>query len=167
MRLKPAHILILILLAISGCSVENGQHTAEDMLKRVVTRYNYALIDAYGRQIYHTLREVTSADELRRVGIIVSSYLQSDQVMEAKLHRLVFQGISVDGRRATVETAEDWSYRWINRRTGEVVEPLKHIHYRMRYHLIMEEDRGWVVDRVEEIEHRLKGASQGDEKVVP
>ncbi len=157
-------IVLVVLLALTSCFKEERTPPVEDTLKKVVTRYNYALIDAYGRQIYDTLREVTSPDELRRVGIIVSSYYQADQIMESRLHKLLFKKVDVNGNRATVDTVEDWSYRWINYKNGEVVEPLKQIHYRMRYHLIKDREKGWVVDRVEEIEHRLKESSSRVER---
>ncbi len=157
--------IFVIALILTGCTTWEKEPSEEELLKKVVTRYNYALIEAYKSQFYDRLKEVTGRDEFRRIRIIITSYLQASEVMEAELHTLEFGKIKIEEKKATVDTTERWSYRWIDYRTGREVEPLKEINYNMRYHLVRDEDRGWIVERVEDLQYTgnplSSGAGQG------
>ncbi len=153
--------IFVIALIFAGCTAWEKEPSEEELLKKVVTRYNYALIEAYRSQFYDRLKEVAGRDELRRIRIIITSYLQSSEIMEAELHRIEFGEIRIEEEKATVDTTERWSYRWIDYRTGREVEPLKEIGYNMRYHLVKDEDRGWIVERVEDLQHTKNSLSSG------
>lgn len=136
------------------------------MVKRAVAMYNNALIEAYRSQSFEGLRRVSVGREVDRVSAWVGAYLQSGMVMEARLLSLRFDGVEVKGERATVRTSEEWSYRWLDYRTGRVVEPLKRIDYRMRYRLVRRDGR-WLVERVKIVSEGSEGSGrfQGKEEV--
>jgi hypothetical protein len=139
----------LVLLAMfSGCAPMGADEEKE--LKTVIAKYNNALVEAYRNQFFEPLMEVAVEEDVRKVDIIISAYLQTNQIMDSELIRLDFKGIEKGFDRATVRTSEDWSYRWIDYRTNKEVEPLREIHYEMRYHLIKIDDL-WMVERVEEV----------------
>ena len=154
--IRAVSVVFVALWFATGCVKDEKPDPTLQRLKRVVTKYNYALIDAYRIQAYEELKKVASPEELRRVGIIVSSYLQADQIMDARLRSIEFRRIVVDGDTARVDTEEEWAFRWLNRRTGNVVEPLREIHYRMRYHLVKDPQRGWLVERLEKLSSTLR-----------
>jgi len=70
--------------------------------------------------------------------------------MESEIHKIDFRDIKAEGDKAAVNTAEDWSYRWIDYRTKQEVEPLRDIHYDMKYYLV-KKDGKWLVEKVEEV----------------
>ena len=117
-------------------------------LKTVIAKYNNAIIEAYKNQNFEHFMQVATDTEINKIGIIINSFRQADQIMEAKLHKIDFQEIKTQGNKADVNTSEDWSYRWIDYKTGQEVEPLKNIHYEMLYHLI-KKDGKWLVEKVE------------------
>ncbi|MBI4972684.1 MAG: hypothetical protein HZC16_02565 [Candidatus Omnitrophica bacterium] len=140
--------MLLAGVIFHGCAHKATDEEAE--LKTVVAKYNNALIEAYKNQFFAPLQEVTSEDEFRKVNIVVSSFLQGSRIMESELHRLDFKEIKIEKDEARVRTSEDWSYRWVNYRTRQEIEPLKEIRYEMLYHLVKKNNK-WLVDKVEEV----------------
>jgi len=117
-------------------------------LKTVIAKYNNAIIEAYKNQNFEHFMQVATDAEINKIGVIINSFRQADQIMEAELRKIDFQEIKTQGDKADVKTSEDWSYRWIDYKTGQEVEPLKNIHYEMLYHLI-KKDGKWLVEKVE------------------
>ena len=117
-------------------------------LKTVIAKYNNAIIEAYKNQNFEHFMQVATDTEINKIGIIINSFRQADQIMEAELRKIDFQEIKTQGDKADVKTSEDWSYRWIDYKTAQEVEPLKNIHYEMLYHLI-KKDGKWLVEKVE------------------
>ena len=117
-------------------------------LKTVIAKYNNAIIEAYKNQNFEHFMQVATDAEINKIGVIINSFRQADQIMEAELRKIDFQEIKTQGDKADVKTSEDWSYRWIDYKTGQEVEPLKDIHYEMLYHLI-KKDGKWLVEKVE------------------
>ena len=137
-----------VLTALFGCTPEVTDDEAH--LKTVVARYNDALVSAYKNQFFDSLSEVSVEAEAGKVHALVNSYLQGNQVMDSELHSMDFKEMKVADNKATVRTSEKWSYRWINFRTGEEVEPMRDIHYEMLYHFVKEEGK-WLVEMVEDL----------------
>lgn len=137
---------VIVLLVISGCSSKGMSEKPE--LKTVIAKYNNAIIEAYKNQNFEHFMQVATDTEINKIGIIINSFRQADQIMEAELRKIDFQEIKTQGDKADVNTSEDWSYRWIDYKTGQEVEPLKNIHYEMLYHLI-KKDGKWLVEKVE------------------
>ena len=140
---------VIVLLVISGCSSKSMSEKTE--LKTVIAKYNNAIIEAYKNQNFEHFMQVATDKEIKKIGIIINSFRQADQIMEAELQKIDFQEIKTQGDKADVNTSEDWSYRWIDYKTGQEVEPLKNIHYEMLYHLIKKDSR-WLIEKVEEVE---------------
>ncbi|MBI3752736.1 MAG: hypothetical protein HY266_01660 [Deltaproteobacteria bacterium] len=138
---------IVFAVVLYGCA--SNRPDEKTALKIVIAKYNNALVEAYKDQSFEPLKAVAAADEVSKVDTIVSSYLQANQIMEADLRKIDFKDIKIKGDKAAVKTSEDWSYRWIDYRTGKEIEPLKPVHYEMVYHLI-KKDRKWLVEKVEE-----------------
>ena len=148
MRYLLTYSVIVLLVVVSGCSSKSMDEKTE--LKTVIAKYNNAIIEAYKNQNFEHFMQVATDTEINKIGIIINSFRQADQIMEAKLHKIDFQEIKTQGNKADVNTSEDWSYRWIDYKTGQEVEPLKNIHYEMLYHLI-KKDGKWLVEKVEEV----------------
>ena len=68
--------------------------------------------------------------------------------MESEIHTIDFRDIKAEGDKAAVNTDEDWSFRWLDYKTRQEVEPLKDEHYEMIYHL-SKKDGKWLVEKVE------------------
>ena len=147
-------VLFIVFVTCAGCN--SGEISQEAELKTIIAKYNIALVEAYGYQFFEPLKEVAGEDEVGKVEIIIDSYMLGNQIMEAQLNRMDFNEINIEEDRATVRTSEDWSYRWVDLRTGEEVEPLRDIHYELLYHLIKNDDK-WLVEKVGEVE----GAQEG------
>lgn len=131
-----------------GCT--SPEQTHEKHLKTIVAKYNNALTQAYSSRFLSSLSEVASEKEVNKVEVIIASFFQGNTLMESELHRMDFHDVNIEGDKATVRTSEDWSYRWVDFRTSEEIEPLKDIHYEMLYHLIKKDDK-WLVDSVEDV----------------
>lgn len=138
---------IVLWVGLLSCTSRGINKT--DELKIVIVKYNNALIEAYKNQFFEPLTQVASEEVVRKIGVIVNSYRESDQIMEAELNKIEFREMVVEEDKATVRTSEDWSYRWINYRTVQEVEPHQDIHYEMFYHLLKKNGR-WRVEKVEE-----------------
>ena len=149
MRYLLTYSVIVLLVVVSGCSSKKTNEKTE--LKTVIAKYNNAIIEAYKNQNFEHFMQVATDKEIKKIGIIINSFRQADQIMEAELQKIDFQEIKTQGDKADVNTSEDWSYRWIDYKTGQEVEPLKNIHYEMLYHLIKKDGR-WLVEKVEEVE---------------
>lgn len=134
-------------VVLYGCVSNRPDEKAA--LKIVIAKYNNALVEAYKDQSFEPLKAVAAADEVNKVDTIVSSYLQANQIMEADLRKVDFKDIKIEGDKATVKTSEDWSYRWVNYKTRQEIEPLRNVHYEMLYHMT-KKDGKWLVEKVEE-----------------
>lgn len=145
------HLFYSIALAVilSGCA-SNPADNREAELKTIIAKYNNAVIEAYKSQNFEYLKQVATEQEIDKIGVMITSFLQANQIMEAELHKIDFREIKIQGDKADVRTSEDWSYRWIDYKTGQEVEPLKDIHYEMLYHLI-KKDGKWLVEKVDEV----------------
>ncbi len=141
------HVIVLLVLA-SGCTSK----TVDDkrQLKVIVAKYNHALIEAYKNQFYDPLRDVAGKKEVDKVGTIIMSYLQGNEIMESELISIDFRKIEKENDSATVRTSERWKYRWVHYKTNEEVNPVKEIGYELLYHLSKKEGK-WRVERVEEV----------------
>ena len=146
MRYLLTYSVIVLLVVVSGCSSKSMDEKTE--LKTVIAKYNNAIIEAYKNQNFEHFMQVATDAEINKIGVIINSFRQADQIMEAELRKIDFQEIKTQGDKADVKTSEDWSYRWIDYKTGQEVEPLKNIHYEMLYHLI-KKDGKWLVEKVE------------------
>jgi hypothetical protein len=140
---------LIFLFVLAGCISKEKDETEYD-IRTTIGRYNNAVITAYKSLNIGPLKRVTTEEQLIRVDSFIGAFLQRDRIMESELHRMDFEDVKIVGDKATVRTSEDWSYRWIDYRTGEEVEPLKDIHYEMLYNLVKEEDK-WLVEKVEEV----------------
>jgi hypothetical protein len=154
--------LCLIGLILAG-SLSCGSSTNEDaVIMKAVGKYNQALVIAYRNVDFGPLGGAASEKAAKKVRVIVNSYLGGNQVMESDVKRIDFKDVKVEGDRAIARTSEDWTYRWVDFKTGEEVEPLKDIHYEMLYHLEKIDDK-WLVDKVEKVGN---GAGRGEERGV-
>jgi hypothetical protein len=143
-----ALILSIFLPVLYSCSTVNPE---EEAIRRLIGKYNMAIVTAYKNLGMEPLREVASKERFEKVEVIINSFMQGGQMMEAELLELDFKGMEIDAERARVRTSEDWKYRWVDVRTREVKVPLTEIHYEMLYHLIKRDDR-WLVEKTEEVE---------------
>ncbi len=145
--------LLLFLGLLSACTATRE----EEAVKRSVVLYNRGLIEAYRSQSFDLLKEVAVEREVEKVGAVVGAYLEGGEVMESRIISLRFDGVEVRDGRATVRTSEEWSYRWLDYRTGREVEPLKRIYYRMRYDLVKRDGR-WLVEKVKVVSEEFPGS---------
>lgn len=160
--MKPFKTLIAILLlfAISaGCGFR-GSSGNEDRIKAAVLKYGRGLIEAYRDLDPSTISTVASEAQVKKVDVIITSFLQAERVMEAEMLSTAFKGVSIhdDGRQATVRTDEEWEYRWVDVNTKEVVVPLKRTRYGINYYLVLK-DGVWVVDRTESMNEKTEDAA--------
>ncbi len=147
--------VVLFLLFLSACTSGRGEWD----LKRTVIMYNKGLMEAHKNRSFDLLEKVALKKEVDRVRAFVNAYLGMGQMMEPDLKDLTYRDIGIEDGRATVRTIEDWSYRWIDVRTGREVEPLRGIRYEMEYHLVKRNGR-WLVEKVRIISEE-KGGSGG------
>lgn len=148
-------LLLLSLISVVlffGCT-RNVADTRDAELKVVIAKYNNALVEAYKNQNPAPLREVVGDNEVRKIGTIVESFLQSDEIMEAELVKINFKEIKIDAAKAEVRTSEDWRYRWVHIKTGKETEPVEDIHYDMLYNMA-KKDGKWLIEKTEDESHK-------------
>ena len=144
---KVFAIYVIGIIFFSGCVSENPE---EKRIKTVIAKYNIAVIEAYKNQYFDYLKESADEKEFRKIYVITIGFLQGNRILESELLSLAFKEIKIEDSVATVKTSEDWSYRWVDYRTREEVEPLKDLHYEMIYHLVKKDGR-WLVEKAEEV----------------
>jgi hypothetical protein len=147
-HIKMSLLTAFFFLSLFSCTTENPEKEA---IRRLIGMYNRAIVAAYGELNLAPLESVAGEAHVKKVDTIINSYMESDQVMEADLLGLGFKDIKIESDRATVRTFEDWQYQWVNVKTGEIIEPMKDIHYEMIYHLVRNEGK-WLVESLQEVE---------------
>lgn len=135
--------MVLLALAFFGCASEDAR---KEELKGVVLKYNNALIEAYKSQLYERLMEATGKEEFKEVVERVSAYIHAGRIMESELKKISFKQITITDDKAEVRTSEDWTYRWVDFRTGKEVEAIQNPHYEMLYHMAKKDSR-WMVEK--------------------
>lgn len=121
----------------------------EETVKETVKNYNEILMTVYQRQKADLLREVTTEDELERVRLYLTyNYYEKKQALRSHLNNLEVTTVKLKGRRATVRTKEDWTYRYLDINTQKPTTAEKRARYEVTYSL---EKRGkrWLVAKLE------------------
>ncbi|NPB06461.1 MAG: hypothetical protein GXO03_02530 [Aquificae bacterium] len=121
-----------------------------------VKAYLKGLEEALNRGRAEPIKEVARPELVRRLQVWLDAWAFSGYRMEAKLHGYKVEEVKNRGAWAEVITHERWSYRYLDRKTGEEALPTQRIEYRIRYELrneggrwrvydveILEEVRGW------------------------
>src|SRR3989304_3581747 len=130
MKLLSKIFVVFILSGfISGCA--DKKSGMEILIKKTITRYNEALIVAYKDLNITPIQELTTPERAGKTETFITAYLDSGLVMEAKLHRLSFTEIKIEGDKAEAKTSEDWSHVWVEHRSREIKVPEKGTHYAM------------------------------------
>lgn len=137
---------VTLLLILYSCASKDIDENRE--IKTIIAKYNNALIEAYKNQFFEPLKDVAAEDEVRKIEVIINSYLHGKQIMESEIHKIDFRDIKAEGDKAIVKTAEDWSFRWLDYKTRQEVEPLKDEHCEMIYHL-SKKDGKWLEEKME------------------
>lgn len=155
---ESLYCALLIVFVVAGCA--RKESVDEMQVKTVIAKYNNALIEAYRNQNPIYLKEVAGDDEVRKIGTIVESFLQGDEIMEAEIEKINFKEIKIEAEKATVRTSEEWRYRWVNIKTGKEAEPARDIHYDMLYRMV-KKDGKWLVEKTEDESNKGKASIPG------
>jgi hypothetical protein len=187
MRVRLLFIPVAILVFLVSCSSSSDERV-EDALKSMVVRYNNALMVAYKDGDFTSLVEVAEGNALSIPDNTYNAYLDGmGMVMDSELLGVEFievvRGSPMDApkievvwyeeerewreeytfKEPSVETKERWRYRWVDKKTGEVIYPARVVDYRMLY-ILGEEEGKWVVKSSEIKEDKLIEEEEGTGK---
>lgn len=117
-----------------------------------VRRYDDALVRAYRRADASELTGVATADEARRVSVLIDLKSAAKLVLESELRsfRVDRVEVSANGSAAGVATTERWRYHDRHLAPGEAPGPTFEREMAMRYELVRE-GKSWKVDAVKTI----------------
>ncbi len=168
----PLASLLLLSILLSSCGA-NDKKREEQELKRTVARYNNSVVEAYKNKFFKPLQGVASTKEVERVDLVVNYKFAKNQIMESEPYMMAFTSIEVtfdeefDETTAIVKTTEDWTYRWVDRETGVVIEPMREFHYEVIYDLLLT-DEGWLVQMVDTLGGKRRDfVVWGDDESIP
>lgn len=135
---------LFIAFCFSGC-VNNTTNIEDKSIKNTIVKFNYGLISAYYNLDPTSLRDVAGKEEMDKIGVIVSSFLEGNKVMESELIEIEFmEFIRQDDGFVIVETSEDWKYRWIEVGANQQAPDFEEINYRIFYKMSKKDDK-WIV----------------------
>jgi len=140
-RLLIICVLSFSLLSCAGETVE---------LKNAVTAYNKMLTEALAKPDENIMEYFTSNNELSRIGAYILRLETEKKLMVSELLELQFLSTSTseEGKTATVNTSERWTYHYVDNKTREKITEEEAIAYENTYHLLKESGH-WVVDRID------------------
>ncbi|HBR16142.1 MAG: hypothetical protein A3G39_07800 [Deltaproteobacteria bacterium RIFCSPLOWO2_12_FULL_43_16] len=148
-------ICAVFLSLIVSCGSSNGK---EETIRRLIGRYNVALVHAYKEGRFDDLREIaadrafgmvenTYLSYLRGIGVLLDSELLGMELVKMELGsgedeaKIVAEWSEKEKewrevyvyKESDIETEERWRYKWIDGKTGEAASPVITVKYRMRY----------------------------------
>lgn len=124
----------------------------EEGIKNAIKGYNQALITGNTASRYLKLvRKYATDYETSRVIVFVEEDRSKGRIMRSKLAELVFEKITTLEDKVEVITSERWEFDYIDHKTGEVVEPMREMSYKLKYILVRMENK-WMVGKLEQLE---------------
>lgn len=152
---KVICVVFLSLIVSCGSSTDKDK---EDTLKRLIGKYNVALVHAYKEGRLDDLREIATGRAFSMVESAYLSYLRGDGVLlDSELLGMEFVKMELGSgedeakiivewsekekewrevyvhKESGIETEERWRYKWINSKRGDAASPVITVKYRMRY----------------------------------
>lgn len=129
----------------------------EEGIKNAVRGYVQTVIDAnLSDRHIKIIRKYATEKETKRVFIFIKADRDRGIALYTKLNKLTFDNISTSKDANFVDTSEHWEFQYLEIKTSKPTAPVKSIRYKLRYHLIKEEDR-WIISELEEREKALAG----------
>jgi hypothetical protein len=141
-----ALILIVCMFTLNACNT--GSEAEKGEVLGTVKRYNSLLMRTYMEAHIDLMKAVTTDNQLNKILPTVLALRAKNNLMMADQKTFEVKKVSVMGKKAIVETEEEWIYWWQHKDTREITEPMKVTKYSIRYILVVEDD-GWKVDSLE------------------
>jgi|GEM_PF-2911567 hypothetical protein len=148
---KGCAVLVVGVIGFMLCGCEKHPEDAE--IISVVYRYNQALIEAYSKMNFNSLKDVATEQEYRKVMVYINSYAGLNQRINARL--IGFRIEKVEGKRRDlfyVFTSETWEYERVDIETGRILNPERRYIYKMRYEIVRDRDDRWKVNGLKVLE---------------
>lgn len=157
-RPAPSSAVALLLALAAACARPERDAAA------AVRRYDDEIVRAYRRADASGLSGVATADEVRRVAVLIDLKSAAKLVLESDLEafRIERAEVAPGGGTADVETTERWRYFDRHLAPGEPPGPTFESEMAMRYDLVRE-GTAWKVRSVKTISNRLAPAATGTE----
>jgi hypothetical protein len=138
--------LIICMGILTAC--EKGSDAEKEQVLKTVKKYNSMLIRTYMEANIDLMQYVTTDNQLNKIRPTVLALRAKNNLMMADQKKFEVKKVSVRGKKAVVETEEEWLYWWQHKDTREITEPMKVTKYSIRYNLV-NEDGTWKVDGLE------------------
>lgn len=137
----------MLLPLVSACKKAPAR---EEMIKEVIVKYDIALIEAYRRLTIRPVEKVASDLEVSKNNAILLGFYQDKIFMESHLEDIKFRNIKFESdTKAEARVTEKWRWRHLHRETKKEVKPWVESEQKLRYHLVKDPKKGWIVDSVE------------------
>ena len=157
---RLARLLVALLVAVlaAGCSGNSESGRVETTIRE----YNRQLARAFAQNDMNALSSVATHDQAYTEFYQMAALGEAGFVLKTTLQEIEFTSISFSGdASATAETTESWDYEHVSIETSETVRSEKGVTYRLRYELVLQDDR-WLVDKVTSLEDETVNDSGGD-----
>lgn len=151
-------VIIMIASFLNACN--SITETERKEIKKIVIKYNHALMNAYETGNFDSLRKITTDRQYKKVMVYIQSYTAVGEKIKAQLKEFKIKDIrKIDDKKIEVTTAERWYYERIDFRTGALLVPKSTYHYIMKYELLKERNNNWKIAE-------LKVISEGKESAT-
>lgn len=135
-------IIIFLVAILNSCDLSLSN---EKEIKDTILKYNHALMEAYEREEFDVLKDVTTEREFKKVVVYIQSYAAAGEKIRAIPKEIKIKKIKkIDKIKVEAITNEKWRYERLELDTGRNLVPETLYEYEMRYEIIKENDK-WKV----------------------
>jgi hypothetical protein len=159
-------LMILLLAALSGCSRKEEATTPppsrggalllpqpdlprEELVKKIIERYNFLLAEGYRNLNMNPLQEVTTAEQAEKAYTHMAAIGEGKARLISQMKRIDYLQLLFPGEeKAVVRTREIWDFAYTDIKTGRKSEEVKEFPYDVTYTLEKRAGRWLITDVV-------------------
>jgi hypothetical protein len=164
--MKSFLLMILLLVALFGCSRKEEATTAppsragapllpqpdlprEELVKKVIKRYNFLLAEGYRNLNMNPLQEVATVEQAEKAYTHMAAIGEGKARMVSQMRRIDYlQLLFPSEEKAAVRTREIWDFAYTDIKTGRKSEEVKEFPYDVTYTLEKRAGRWLITDVV-------------------
>ncbi|MBI4689588.1 MAG: hypothetical protein HY754_04905 [Nitrospirae bacterium] len=149
---KIGIVLFFVLLFFADTTAWGRDESTN--VKTTIQRYNQLLAECYKKMDMNPMQEVATIEQATDLYIYMAAIGEGKERIESRLKKIDFISVKFqDKNTAIVKDRETWDFRYVNIKTGQVVEEQKDFVYNLIYELVKNGDR-WFVKSVTAVDDK-------------
>ena len=119
----------------------------EEAVKKLVHTYAQGIITLADTGSEKHFEGVVTKALQTKLMLWIKAWQDDNLYMNARIKRIGFNALDINGTSARVVTKEAWNYQYINTKLKKIVLPQTDVDYLIEYSL-QKEDENWIIDKV-------------------